>query len=76
MKDVVESMVQWQQGRCLDPGVWNHLRPRMNPRLIPAPSVLHLRPPAKRLENVNLEDLVRIVIGELVLTFQKGCISR
>ena len=70
-------MVQWQQGRCLDPGIWNHLRHRMNARLIPAPSVLQIRPPAKRkLENVDLGDLVRIFIVQIVLIFQKGWISR
>ena len=56
----MESMVEWQQGRYLDPGVWDHLRPRLNPRLMPAASVLQPRPPAKRkLEEVEPDDSVR-----------------
>ena len=61
MKEMVESMVDWQQGRYLDSGVWNYLRPRLNPRLMPAPSVIHPRPPVKRkLEEVESDGSVRI----------------
>ena len=71
MKEVVESMVEWQQGRCLDPGVWNHLRTRLNPRLMPAPSFLQPISPVKlELENMELEDSVRIVTRELVFKFE------
>ena len=57
----MESMVEWQQGRYLDPGFWNHFRPRANPSVMPVPNVIKPRPPAKRkLEEVEPEDLVRI----------------
>ena len=57
---MVESMVEWQQGRHLDPGVWNHLGPRVSSRVMPAPNVIKPRPPAKRkLEEVEPEDSVR-----------------
>ena len=73
MKEVVESMVEWQQGRCLDPGVWNHLRTRLNPRLMPAPSFLQPISPVKlELENMELEDSVRIVTRELVFKFENA----
>ena len=70
VKDVVESMVQWQQGRCLDLRVWNRLRPRLNPRLMPAPSVIQPKCSLKRkLEDVELEDSVRIFTCHLVVKF-------
>ena len=69
VKEVVESMVQWQQGRTLDPGVWNHLRPKMNPRLMPSPSVPPLRPPAKRKSvDIDLEYSVSVRISPLVFS--------
>ena len=78
MKDLVESMVEWQQGRCLDPGVWNHIRPRLNPRLMPAPSVVQPRPPAKRrLDDVEYEEHVRFIFfkhpefTKFILTLKK-----
>ena len=68
----MESMVQWQQGRCLDPGVWNQLRPRLNPRLMPAQALIQPRPPLKQqLEDVEVEDSVRIFTRNLVFKFEK-----
>lgn len=49
IKDLVEEMVEWQKNGFLDPEVWEFLRPKMNPALMPEPSVLQLpptRPPA------------------------------
>ena len=73
MKEVVKSMVEWQQGRCLDPGVWNHLRTRLNPRLLPAQVLIQPRPPLKRkLDDVEVEDSVRIFTRNLLFKFEKG----
>ena len=34
----MEEMIVWQRERCLDPGIWDHLRAKINPTLMPAPS--------------------------------------
>ena len=36
----MEEMVMWQRERYIDPAIWNILRTKINPALIPAPSVL------------------------------------
>ena len=56
-------MVQWQEGRCLDPAVWNHLRPKLNIILMPPISVEqpgHTRMPNVR--KLHLEDSVRVKV--------------
>ena len=44
MKDLVESMLEWHHEGYMDPGVWEALRPLVNPALMPAPSVLQRLP--------------------------------
>ena len=33
--DLITQMVAWQQNRYLDPGVWEHIRSRINPAALP-----------------------------------------
>ena len=40
----MESLIQWQRNKCLDPEVWEKfLQDRLDPALMPAPS--DLQPP-------------------------------
>ena len=41
----MEAMVAWHHERYLDPEVWNRLPEKINPALMPAPSVLQSLPP-------------------------------
>ena len=41
--------------RYLDPGVWDVLRPKINPTLMPAPSILHLPSPQREANSQSME---------------------
>ena len=63
LKDVVELMVEWQQQRYLDPGVWNYLRPKFNSRLMPILSIVQPRCEAiPNIQELHLEDSVRVKV--------------
>ena len=42
MKDKMEAMVTWHKEGYLDPEVWDNLCDKVNPSLMPAPSVLNI----------------------------------
>ena len=53
MKPLMEAMVEWYHERYLDPRVWDELRPKLHPILIPESSTLelsHNEPPPPALE--------------------------
>ena len=46
IRDLLEAMVEWHREEYVDPAVWEKLiRNKVNPALMPAPSVLQLLPP-------------------------------
>ena len=75
----MESMVEWQQGRCLDPGVWNYLRPKLDSRLMPAPSVVQPRlETVPNIQECRLDYTVRfekyiLLMIELLLQMRSWC---
>ena len=42
IKDLMESMVEWQRGRHLDSGVWNDIHSLVDPTVMPEPSAHRL----------------------------------
>ena len=40
MRGLIDSMMTWHHERYLDPGVWDHLRKKINDDLMPAPNIL------------------------------------
>ena len=40
LKNLLDKMVSWQQEQYLDPGVWDQLRTKVCPEILPVPSVL------------------------------------
>ena len=42
IKDLMESMVEWQRARHLDSGVWNDIRYLVHSTVIPGPSAHRL----------------------------------
>ena len=61
VRELMEDLVTWQRGGCLDPRVWDEfLRPRISPSLMPAPSVLRLPPPPT--DPLQIEFVVRFAI--------------
>ena len=40
VKDLMEEMIVWQKERYIDPGIWDRLLEKINPSLMPAPSIL------------------------------------
>ena len=55
-------VIQWQQRRCLDHGVWNFIRTKLNPKLIPLLGLVQ-----QRFEELQLVDPVRIQIFFLTI---------
>ena len=44
VNDLVEAMVEWHREGYIDPAVWEYIRSKMNPTLMPSPSVLQALP--------------------------------
>ena len=66
-------MVEWQFGRYLDRGVWNDLRPMLNPRLIRAPSFELETPP--NIRELQLEDSVEALEDSVSIIIHIICIQ-
>ena len=62
VRELMEDLVTWQRAGCLDPRVWDEfLRLRINPTLMPAPSVLQLPPPPT--DPLQIEFLVNKLVS-------------
>ena len=63
MQGLVQSMVDWQNNGCLDPGVWeSFLRHQLDSALAPAPSELQLlAPPDKSFKQIMIKETVNII---------------
>ena len=62
VRELMEDLVTWQRGECLDPRVWDEfLRPRVNPSLMPEPSVLRL--PAPPTDPLQIDVMVIISVN-------------
>ena len=65
MKDMMEAMVTWHKEGYLDPEVWDNLCDKVNPSLMPAPSVLNI----EKRKHCQLHYQVRFLKFD---TFNKG----
>ena len=57
LKTFVKALIEWHHEKYLDQGVWDHLRTKLHPILLPEPSDLELCHP--ELPPPPLEYLVR-----------------
>ena len=66
----MEAMVTWHNERYLDPEVWDNLRDKVNPTLMPAPSVLNI----EKRKHCQLHCQVRFL--KLILLTRIGTFGR
>ena len=59
-------MVSWQQEKYLDPGVWDQLRPKVCPEILPSQAALPALPPPYPLPQLPVEPSVLPILPSLL----------